>query len=236
MRLRIISLILFVCGVTLFTGSVIKARKAKNLAPRSFVVQYLVSRSENNNALTPCEYRVRWTSSTGEWKETRYSFKDGKVSTWGGAGDGLYLISGNSRQYFGDNNLESARVAMRSAEGFKSSPTFKRTEQLLGLTTYVLKDPNPVWDIEVNYAPETGPTSLKHVIHANSGDGESFIEVKEAINIEFRDLSEDEVKLPDLPVRFDIAEQKAKDLKAAGQLERANSFLEAANKLKTMQK
>src|ERR1044072_1703793 len=145
MRFRIISLILFVCGVSLFSGSVIKAGKAKNLAPRSFVVQYLVSRSENNNALTPCEYRVRWASSTGEWKETRYSFKDGKVSTWGAARDGLYRISGNSRQYFGDNNLESARSAMRSAEGLKASTGFKRTEQRVGLTTYVLKDPNAVW-------------------------------------------------------------------------------------------
>jgi hypothetical protein len=179
---------------------------------------------------------MRWVSSTGEWKETRYSFKDGKISTWGAASDGLYLISGNSRQYFGENNIEGARLAMRSAEGLKASTAFKRTEQLLGLTTYVIKDPNPVWDIEVNYAPETGATPLKHVIHANSGDGESFVEVKEAVNLEFRDLSEDEVKLPDLPVRFEVAEQKAKDLKAAGQLERADSLLQAAGKLKTIQK
>lgn len=136
------ALIIFLLGSGLLAGSIMKAQRAKKTAPtavRSFVVQYLVSRSENGGSFIPYEYDIRAVSSTGEWKETRYSF-DNKVSTWGGASDGLYMVSGGFRQYFGDYDLEFTKSAMRSEEEFKTSPQFIRVENLLGLTTYVLKD------------------------------------------------------------------------------------------------
>ena len=56
------------------------------------------------------------------------------------------------------------------------------------------------------------------------------------IQDEQKDLRAYATKVEEERKAKELAEQKAKDLKAAGQLERANSFLEAANKLKTIQK
>lgn len=214
----------------------IKKHKVKRTASRDFIVKYIVSRSENDKPLAPCEYHIRWVSATGEWKETRYSFADGKISTWGASGDGLYLISGNSKQYFGEYHLESAKTVLRSEEALKASAALIKTEPLAGLTTYVLKDSNPALDIETSYSPETGVIQLKRVIRAKDGSINKLIEVKEAVNIEFRDLTEDEAKIPDLPMQFDVAEQKTKDLRAAGLQGRADALQQAKKKLQMAQR
>jgi len=233
MKLRILSLVILVSGAALFAGSIIKGQKSRKKSPtvsRSFVVQYLLSHTDNGGGLTPYEYDARAVGSTGEWKETRYSFK-GSVSTWGGTSDGLYTVSGALKQYLGDYNLESARAGTWTEQEFTSSPQFVRSEELLGLRTFVMKDAAGDMEIEINSSPETGITPLKKVIRSRSGDGNDFVDVKEAISIQFRDLSEDEVRLPDLPVRFDIAEEKARSLKAAGQYERSEALEQAIQRL-----
>ncbi|HST20386.1 MAG TPA: hypothetical protein VLR90_04680 [Blastocatellia bacterium] len=49
-------------------------------------------------------------------------------------------------------------------------------------------------------------------------------------------MSEDEARLPDLPIRFDVAEQKMQSFRAAGQYERAEFLEQAIKKLKGAQK
>lgn len=238
MKLRIVSLIILICGAALLTGSIIREHKSKKAAPkppRSFVLQYLSSRSMDGSPMTPYEYAVRWVSATGEWKETRYSF-DGRVSSLGGASDGFYMVNGNSLQLYGQNDLDYAKNAFHSEEEFKASPQLTRVEPFLGLTAYVLKEDQPNMEIETSSSPETGVTALKRVMRTKPGSGTDYIEVKEAINLEFRELSEDEAHLPSLPIRFDLAEQKAKDLKAAGQFERAESLQRVIKELKAVQK
>jgi len=50
--------------------------------------------------------------------------------------------------------------------------------------------------IEKYYAPETGGTALKTVMNTNNGG----YRITEAINVQFRDVSDDEVALPNLPI------------------------------------
>lgn len=231
MKLKVASLVIFLAGSALFTGSIVRSYKKAPKAPRSFVVQYLVSRSEDGGPLVPYEFDVRAVSASGEWKETRYSF-EGKVSTWGGAADGLYIVSGKSRQYYGESNLELARTAMRYEEGLKKHPQLVRTEVVAGLKTYVLREPN---GSEGSFSPETGITTLKEAIYSEP-DSDTVIHLQEALNIEFRELSQGEAELPDLPVAFDVAEKKAQSLRAAGNAERAEILLQAINRLKTTRK
>jgi hypothetical protein len=173
---------------------------------------------------------VRAVDSTGEWKETRYAF-DGKVSRWGAAKDGLYTISENARQFYGEFDIEVAKKPMASEEGFKKHPQLVRTEQIAGLKTYVLKDQN---GIETSYSLQTGKTILKAAIYSN--DDSSLIDLVEALKIEFRELTGDEAQLPDLPVRFDIVEQKIQTLRAAGQVNHAERLQQAAYRLKANSK
>ncbi|HXG64094.1 MAG TPA: hypothetical protein VNO70_03245 [Blastocatellia bacterium] len=234
MKFKMVALLIFLCGLTLFSVSMIQSKRAETIAPktpRSFVVHYLASRADNGGPLKPYEYRVRAVNSMGEWKETRYSF-DGKVSTWGAAKDGLQIISGNSRQYYGEYNPEVAKTAMRSEEVLKKHPQLTRIEEIAGLKTYILR--NEYGD-EAGYSPETGVTTLKEV--ARSGPGsDTIIHLQEALNVEFRELSENEVRLPDLPIRFDLAQQKAQALRAAGHHERADALEQGISKLKANSK
>jgi hypothetical protein len=174
---------------------------------------------------------VRAVSSTGEWKETRYSF-DGKISTWGATKEGLFSVNGNAPQYFGDYDMEVAKNAMRSEEDLKKHPQLVRTEQIAGLRAYVLRD---VHGSEGYYSPETGKTILKEIIHA-SPNTDTIVHLTEALKVEFRDLSEDEAQLPDLPLRFDLADDKVRTLREAGQSERADRLQQAINKFKVGQK
>jgi hypothetical protein len=231
MKFKIASLVVFFSGFALLANSMMQSTKTEGKVasqPRSFVVHYLASRSQEGGPLAPVEYRVRAVSSTGEWKETRYSF-NGDVSTWGGANDGLYIISGNTKQYFGDHNTEFTKTAMRSEEGFLKSPQFSRIEQVAGIKAYVLRNDAGT---EISYSPETGVTPLREVIRLTPGS-EKDVEMLEALGVEFKDLSPDEAKLPELPIQFDFAEQKAQSLKAAGQHERAEMLTQAIHKLKS---
>lgn len=105
----------------------------------------------------------------------------------------------------------------------KNHPEFVREEFVAGLKTYVHRavhaDGSGAW-IENFYAPETGLTALKTVMH--HGDGAEY--VIEAINVQFRDVSDEEVALPNLPIRFDSAEQMVKDSRLNGNAEAADQL------------
>jgi hypothetical protein len=53
-------------------------------------------------------------------------------------------------------------------------------------------------------------------------NGEAFIE--EAVSLEFRDVSDEEVTLPGLPVNFDYVERKIESLRACG-IDRGSSAI-----------
>jgi hypothetical protein len=234
MRLRIVCLVIFLCGLGLFTASITRSREVPatetaKIEPRPFVVHYIAYSPEKGDSLEPVEYSIRAVNADGEWKETRYSLTETKRSTLGASKDGLFIIKGDSRQYYAEFNAEIARNAMRSEKEMKLNPQFTRTEQLAGLTTYILKVEN---GMEIGYSPLTGATPLKEVLYSNS-DNNKILHLLEAVKVEFRELSKDEIDFPVLPVRFDIAEQKIESLKSAGFDKQAEVLRQGINKLKS---
>lgn len=65
-----------------------------------------------------------------------------------------------------------------------------RTEQIRGYTAYVFKQDVGGQMLERWYAPETGPVPLKEIVELENGDAL----VTEAINIEFREVSDKEIE------------------------------------------
>jgi hypothetical protein len=221
----IVCLAVFFVGGGLFATSVIKAKQDKTKPARPFVITYLASRSVDGEALKPYELQIRAVKSTGEWKETRYSF-DGQKTTWGATADAQYVVSGDSRQFLKDNRAENEAL-FRSSSALKTHQQFIRSEVVAGLTTYVLRAENGGMVGEMSYSPECGHTPLRiHLQNKNTEGGETgkFEVVVEALSVEFRDVSEEEVGIPDLPTRFDKAEQKVETLKAAGLTQQAESL------------
>lgn len=236
MKMKIVSLTVFLCGVALFVNAMGKSHKQADrhsVEPRSFVVNYIVSRSEKGGPLTPFEYRVKAVNKDGEYKETRYPF-NGKPVTWVGTSDGLYMVSGGIPQFYGERNPEISKNGMRSEEELLKSPQFSRIEQLAGLKTYVLKMEGKDGEMtEISSSPETGMMPLK-IVTRSSNEAQTPFHVIEAISVEFRELAGDELKLPDLPIHFDIAEKRAKALRDAGQPQRAEMAEQAISKLKAI--
>lgn len=224
-RLTIISIAVLAVGVGMFITRLDNV--SGKTPPGSFVVQYLLSSAGTDETLAPSEYRVRAVSIAGDWKETKYPF-NGQPSTWGATGQSLYLIKDNAKQYFGQHNSEMIRTKFRSEDELLNSPQVVRTEEVVGLKTYVLRDANRDNIVESYYAVQTGVTPLKQVIIK---DGKTAF-VLEALNVEFRELSADEAALPELPVRFDIAEQKLQSLKNSGQSAIADRLQQGINSLK----
>jgi hypothetical protein len=236
MKLRVIGTVSFLLGGALFvksmTGSVGPLDKTA-LEPESFVVQYIVSFSENGGPLTPKAYYKRVVRYTGEWKETRYSF-DGRISSLVGARDGLFLVSGNSRQLVGESNLEFTKSSLGWSEArereWDRRPGLLRTEELAGLKTYVVKSSES--NIEISYALRTGVMPLKTVIRENPQDA-TPLTVIEAIDVEFKEVSEEDVQAPPhFPIRFDLLAEKISALRTAGRERQAEMFEQTIQRIK----
>lgn len=231
MRLKLVSLLVLCVGSALLVGALIRggnvnAKRSTKL--RSFVVHYLASRSDDGKTLTPYEYRIRAVSPDGGWKETRYSF-DNRVATWGADSTGLYTISGSTKNYYGESNSQVLRTWLPSTEDLKNSPQYLKTDVIAGLQAYVLRTVN---GDESSYSPETGATTLKEVIVAEKGS-DSIVHQIEALKVEFRELSDSETQLPNLPLKFEIAEQRIRAMREAGLSEAANDLEQAMRILRS---
>jgi len=233
MKLKVVATAVFLLGLALFVNSQISAQKAtqpESSEQKPFVIHYLVSRSSDGGALQPYEYRVKYVNSSGEWKESRYSF-DGKVVTWSASKDGLFIVGKDSRQYYGKYDPEMIRHPNASKEAITSSPQFTRTERVAGLEAYVLKETGPSAETETAVAVETGKIPLRTVSILKQGDRQVVHRI-EAVGVEFRDIADDEYQLANLPIRFELAGQRVQSLKQAGQSELAATLESAMNKLK----
>lgn len=230
MKLRIVAIGVFVIGVALLTGSVVRSGKATATKPKSFVVQYLAYHPDKNGSLEVDQFMVRAVSQTGEWKETRYS-TSGKIQTWGADSRGVFTVGEDSRQFFGEFAPEIARGAMRSEEELKNSPQLVGTEEIAGLNTYILRINGT--GVEGNFSPKTGMTVLKEM--ARDPETKAILYLQEAVSVEFRDLSADEITLPELPVKFDLVNHRIEAMRAAHQDDKAAALSEAITKFRAQQ-
>lgn len=233
MKLKVIAVLVFLFGGTMFVRSITGSPGSSDSAKaESFVVQYIVSHSENGGPLTPKEYHKRLVRFTGEWKETRYSF-DGRVTSLVGTRDGLFLVSGNSRQLVGESNTQFTASSFGWSEArereWDKRPGLLRNEELAGLKTYVVRSAES--NIEVSYALRTGVMPLKTVIRENSEDPP--LSVIEAIDVEFKEVSEEDVQAPPhFPIRFDLLAEKISALRAAGRERQAEMLEQTIQRIK----
>jgi hypothetical protein len=148
----------------------------------------------------------RAVSADGDWKQTTYDMGGKVVKIVGADSIASYKVKDGYLQY-GDSNERLYNLNREAySEGFfRKHPAFVREDVVAGIATYVLKsdDGGNGWT-EDFYSPKTGMTPLK-TVELDNHSGE--MRIKEAINIQFRALREDEYRLPHLDVRFDDAEQ-----------------------------
>ena len=217
---KIVAVLTFVVGLSLFINAMAK----RPASPRSFVVTYNQTEKDTNGKAVVKAIEVRVVKATGEQKYTTYKFVSGITRTTVSTLEDIYEIKPESLEYY--NSMEGwDRIdqAFRSAIVHKSHPEFVREEQVAELNTYVHRVGKPdsnSW-VETFYATETGATPLKTVIHNDSGS-EIMIE---AINIQFREVSDEEVRLPDLPVRFDKAEKLVNEYRDMGNMSAADALV-----------
>lgn len=120
---------------------------------------------------------------------------------------------------------------MRSEEELKNSPQLVGTEEIAGLNTYILRINGA--GVEANYSPKTGMTVLKEM--ARDPKTSAILYLQEAVSVEFRDLTTDEIKLPELPVKFDLVAHRIETMKAAHQDDKAAALSEAVDKFRARQ-
>jgi len=190
--LQILAVLVFTVGMVLY--AIARAPEQKNY-PGSFTATFKVTRIEGKAAPVVEEMQVLVVRSTGEYKATKYYLKSGAVKEVFGTSDFIYLANKGSLKQSGNALPADLRQRFHSAQWHKTHPEFNREETICGLTAYVhrVEDSNGV--VERWFAPETGSIALKTIL---GWEGEQII--VEAISVQFRDVTEDEIKQPDLPV------------------------------------
>ena len=214
-RLRgLTALLVFAVGVVLFANSIQVTRITEG---KPFIVTYLVSK---NGLIT--SFRIHSVKASGEWKNTTYNLGSQGARTLIGTLDAQYEVGSDSVNYLGSvGQLQQLDKSFRLVSFHKNHPEFVREEYIAGFKTYVhraVSPDDPTFWVESSYAPEMGLVPLKTLRHY--GEGNEF--VSEAINIQFRDVADSEVALPNLPVSFDKIEQTVKDAQSSGDIEWAD--------------
>ena len=213
-----IAALVFAIGIIVFVNA-LGMRRAL-VERKSFVVTYVVSKNG-----IPASFRTYVARTTGDWKDTAYYLGTGNVRILVGTPEAEYEVGPASVEFLQSTGpmqeLQALDESFRSAEYHRNHPEFVREEYVAGFRTYVHRAVSPddpeSW-VESYYAPEFGLTSLKRVRHLS----QSEMSVTEAISVQFRDVAEDEVALPRLPVKFDKAGQLQRDAEASGDVEWAN--------------
>ena len=222
---KIVAVVVFAVGSSLFINAAITNQTRPQ---KSFVITYKVSRLETNSTPVVEEIRVQTVKATGEYKLTTYYLASGKMRDYVATQDSVYEIKSDSLQYFGKALPPELRKNFQSMAFLKSHPNFSRVESVCGLTTYVLHTQDGDEWIEGYSATETGNIPLKTVLYHGNG---SYTAI-EAISVQFRDVSDDEVGLPDLPVRFDEAENRVNEYINGGAVGASDKLREQVDKQK----
>ena len=207
---KVIAALVFLAGVTFYIRTTIAG---KSTTARPFVITYKVSSLEGNSNPVEKEIRVQFVKPTGESMLSIYYLSSGRIAKYVTTGDSVYEITADSLQYFGPAPTAQLREEFRSAAFLKAHPNFAREEEVCGLRTYVLhtQEDNDQW-IEGYSAIETANVPIKTVLYHGGGS----YTIIEAMNVQFRDSIDADVKLPSLPVRVDKAERRVKEYGDAG--------------------
>lgn len=213
---KVAPLLIFAIGLIIYAG---KSEATKGVNRQSFVATYQVARLKPGKAPVIQEIQILAAKGSGEYKLVKYYPTTGLTRTLIATKDSVHEVKPDSLQYVDKAWTDDMRRHFYSPKHLMSSAEFVREETVCGLKTLVLRGEGDGDWIEKHYALQMGATALKTVIFLGNGE---YI-VNEGINVQFRDVSDDEIGLPNLSRRFDDAEQKEKTFRAAG----ASDFADA---------
>ena len=171
------SALVFVTGLTIYV------RALNNRVTEPFVVTYRYYRTNGD----PSRHQVLLTkvSSRGYVKTSRYASANGEISP-------IPETTDSSSDWTRPNYPSEPWVKFREPEFLMSRPgtSFVRRDEICGLPAYVTRLQQGGDDIEFWHSPRTGPIILKAITHL--GDEGDLI--MEATNVEFREVSDNEVQ------------------------------------------
>ena len=214
--MQLCSVLLLILGVAVFAGALIKRERAKPEKPVPFVVTYQHYR-RTQDSVTPTGMTVKVVNAERAWREVTF-YAGGARTEDGSDGVSCFKVSGDSLQYQQEDNTFTGQF--NSEVALRNNPEFVRTETVAGLTTFVLRSrENDGFWFEQYYSPKTGGLVLKLVVHDTVSE-----RITEAVSVQFRDVSDQEVSLPPLPVRFDDAERSVDQFRSAGNHEQGDAL------------
>lgn len=213
MKLRVlakmVAVLVFAFGAITFVSANLKTSKEK---PKSFVITYLITRSENGETPVVTGLAVKTVDADGHWKrvivrrlddeyprQVTVSFLDNTAA---------YGLEAGRLEYTGasEGELERDRTA-RTADWITKSALFVREDSMLGLKVYTThQNLNDGW-VEQAFSPLTRSAPL--VFREHTGNVER---TEEAVSIEFRDVSPDEIKPPSFPISFELSKRFEKGM------------------------
>jgi hypothetical protein len=196
---KIVALLVFAFGAISFVNAYKNAKEP----PKSFLVTYLITRVEDGQTPVVTGLGVRIVNAEGEWKETKVRGIDSsseQVSVRFLDKTAPYKLEAGRLEYVGGTSeaeMERDNLA-RTPNWITSSPLFVREETMLGLKTYTTHQKlNNGW-VDQAFSPVTRSTPLLYREHI--GNVET---TEEAVSVQFRDISPDEIRPPNLPISFE---------------------------------
>lgn len=218
---RIVAVVIFLAGVVLLSIASAKHERAQKL--QSFVATYVTTLETQDARNGQSELAVRAVTGDGRWREVRWR-NEGKVVQLAdkenvyeveGGEVGLQYVGPNSDEIFSNERLSRAT----------------RTEMVAGIKAYVFRNENPDGYIEYYFAPEMGSHHIKAVIYKAASH---YKYIREAVAVQFRPVSDEEVAVPKLPVKFDNIDKEIDAMKKSGTVD--TDFEETVQKAKNRAK
>lgn len=171
---------------------------------QAFVVEFVDSTATPDGTVTIGGTTTRFVKADGEWRLV-IKRKSGVQTVYAGSSEGVFEKNKNelSRRHVSEPSSDQLIQRLyRSHNYLRHHPGFVRTDEVAGLTVYVLKripDPtNPEQWEEISYSPKTGNTILRSIRHLSDGS-----EIRrEAVTIEFKDVPDSlNQDIKDLPIK-----------------------------------
>lgn len=197
---KVAAVAVFVLGAIMFVNVSLTASKEQ---PKSFVVTYRITRSENGQPPIETGLVVKLVSAEGEWKETKVQMSDSRhpkqVNVRFLDKTAAYNLETDRLDYSGSSESVFNRDKIaRTADWVTSSPLFVKEDSMLGLKVYTTHQ-----DISDGWVEQAFSTQTRGIPLLYRERSDNVETTEEAVSVQFRDVSPDEIKPPNLPISFE---------------------------------
>lgn len=214
--LRIVSAVLLLGAV----AAVAFVQKDQPYTPHGFQIIYQEKHVRGDKVLVKY-ISTRLVSASGFFKEMKAAVGEGvkgdKVVV--SAKNGDYVQDGQGVHVTGASTPASGSEAYNPAT-YKHHPELNRVEQLFGYKAYVLRSSMGDTDyVEQWVVPQFGRAPVKLYVHHENEDV-----IFDPISLEFADVTDEMITVPDGPVLTDFLERRIADLEQRGERKQADAL------------